>query len=73
MKSWYQKTVDEILNEKKISLLGLKEEEVLRIREEVGENSLTESKKKTTLQEFIENLKNFLVEFLIKKPFISIF
>ena len=73
MKSWYQKTVDEILNEKKISLLGLKEEEVLRIREEVGENSLTESKKKSTLQVFIEQFKDLLVVILIAAALISMF
>jgi P-type Ca2+ transporter type 2C len=73
MKSWYQKTVDEILDEKKISLLGLKEEEVLRIREEVGENSLTESKKKSTLQVFIEQFKDLLVVILIAAALISMF
>lgn len=73
MKLWYQKTVDEILDEKKISLLGLKEEEVLRIREEVGENSLTESKKKSTLQVFIEQFKDLLVVILIAAALISMF
>lgn len=73
MKLWYQKTVDEILGEKKISLLGLKEEEVLRIREEVGENSLTESKKKSTLQVFIEQFKDLLVVILIAAALISMF
>ncbi len=73
MKLWYQKTVEEILDEKKISLLGLKEEEVLRIREEVGENSLTESKKKSTLQVFIEQFKDLLVVILIAAALISMF
>lgn len=73
MQLWYKKTVEEILQEQKISQEGLTSEQVLKIRNEIGDNVLQEAKKKSTLQVFLEQFKDMLVIILIVAAVISMF
>ena len=73
MQQWYKKTMDEILQEQKLSLEGLTSEQAKRIRSEVGENVLQEAKKKSALRVFIEQFKDMLVIILIVAAVISMF
>ncbi len=73
MQQWYKKTMEEILQEQKLSLEGLTSEQAKRIRSEVGENVLQEAKKKSALRIFIEQFKDMLVIILIVAAVISMF
>ena len=65
MKKIYQQTVKEVLDRVKSRESGLTDEEVKRSREACGWNELTEGKKKSILQIFGEQYKDFLVLILI--------
>ena len=71
MKKIYQQTVEEVLDRVKSRELGLTDEEVKRFREACGWNELTEGKKKSILQIFGEQYKDFLVLILIASAVIS--
>ena len=71
MKKIYQQTVKEVLDRVKSRESGLTEEEVKRSREACGWNELTEGKKKSILQIFGEQYKDFLVLILIASAVIS--
>ena len=71
MKKIYQQTVEEVLNRVKSRESGLTDEEVKRSREACGWNELTEGKKKSILQIFCEQYKDFLVLILIASAVIS--
>ena len=71
MKKIYQQTVEEVLDRVKSRESGLTEEEVKRSREACGWNELTEGKKKSILQIFGEQYKDFLVLILIASAVIS--
>ena len=71
MKKIYQQTVEEVLNRVKSRESGLTDEEVKRSREACGWNELTEGKKKSILQIFGEQYKDFLVLILIASAVIS--
>ena len=71
MKKIYQQTVEEVLDRVKSRESGLTDEEVKRSREACGWNELTEGKKKSILQIFGEQYKDFLVLILIASAVIS--
>lgn len=71
MKKIYQQTVEEVLDRVKSRESGLTDEEVKRSREARGWNELTEGKKKSILQIFGEQYKDFLVLILIASAVIS--
>ena len=71
MKKIYQQTVEEVLDRVKSRESGLTDEEVKRSREACGWNELTEGKKKSILQIFGEQYKDFLVLILIVSAVIS--
>ena len=71
MKKIYQQTVKEVLDRVKSRESGLTDEEVKRSREACGWNELTEGKKKSILQIFCEQYKDFLVLILIASAVIS--
>ena len=71
MKKIYQQTVGEVLDRVKSRESGLTDEEVKRSREACGWNELTEGKKKSILQIFGEQYKDFLVLILIASAVIS--
>ena len=71
MKKIYQQTVEEVLDRVKSRESGLTDEEVKRSREACGWNELTKGKKKSILQIFGEQYKDFLVLILIASAVIS--
>lgn len=71
MKKIYQQSVEEVLDRVKSRESGLTDEEVKRSREACGWNELTEGKKKSILQIFGEQYKDFLVLILIASAVIS--
>ena len=71
MKKIYQQTIKEVLDRVKSRESGLTDEEVKRSREACGWNELTEGKKKSILQIFCEQYKDFLVLILIASAVIS--
>ncbi|MDF2511314.1 MAG: cation-translocating P-type ATPase [Herbinix sp.] len=71
MKQWYQLQKDELLQQMNASTDGLTSVQADMIREEKGDNALLEAKKKSTLQVFVEQFKDFLVIILIFAAVIS--
>ena len=71
MKEIYQQTVEEVFERVKGSISGLTSEQVRSSREKCGWNELTEGKKKSILQIFLEQYKDFLVLILIASAIIS--
>ena len=71
MKEIYQQTVGEVLNRVESRISGLTSEQAERSREKCGWNELTEGKKKSILQIFFEQYKDFLVLILIASAIIS--
>ena len=65
MKQYYQLSGEETIMQVNGSLEPLTEEQVLEHQEKYGPNELVEGKKKTTLQIFFEQYKDFLVIILI--------
>ncbi|MCK4552217.1 MAG: cation-translocating P-type ATPase [Tenericutes bacterium] len=69
----YKQTTKEILDEQSVSIKqGLSTEEVLKRQEQYGLNELREKKKKTLLQMFLAQFKDFLVIILLIAAGISI-
>lgn len=71
MKEIYQQTVEEVLDHVESRESGLTSEQVERSRENCGWNELAEGKKKSILQIFFEQYKDFLVLILIASAIIS--
>ena len=71
MKEIYQQTAEEVLGRVKGSISGLTSEQVKDSREKYGWNELAEGKKKSILQIFFEQYKDFLVLILIASAIIS--
>ena len=61
MREIYQQTVEEVLDHVGSRESGLASEQVKRSREKCGWNELAEGKKKSILQIFFEQYKDFLV------------
>lgn len=71
MKNYYQLTTEEVKKQLNGSLEPLTSEEVKQHQEKYGPNELVEGKKKTTLQIFLEQFKDFLVIILIVAAIVS--
>ena len=71
MKEIYQQTVEEVFGRVKGSISGLTSAQVKSSREKCGWNELAEGKKKSILQIFLEQYKDFLVLILIASAIIS--
>lgn len=65
MKAYYQMTGEEVMEQVNGSLEPLTEEQIREHQQKYGPNELTEGKKKTTFQIFLEQYKDFLVIILI--------
>lgn len=71
MKEFYQVSADEVKKRVNGSLEPLTAEEVKKHQEKYGPNELIEGKKKTTIQIFLEQFKDFLVIILIVAAIVS--
>lgn len=69
---WYKKSKDEIVTELATNLeRGLSKDEVLKKREQHGENALTEKKQKSIVTMFLSQFKDFMVIILLFAAAIS--
>ncbi|MGN8631914.1 cation-translocating P-type ATPase [Blautia sp. HCP3S3_G3] len=73
MKAYYNQTSEEIRMELNGTLEPLTDSQVKARQQKYGMNELTEAKKKTTLQIFLEQFRDFLVIILIGSAVISMF
>lgn len=73
MKSYYNETADNVRKELNGTLDFLTDEEVRKRQEKFGPNQLTEGKKKSIFQIFLEQYKDFLVLILIVSAVVSLF
>ena len=73
MSEHYQKSSEEVMNTLGVTDKGLTSEEVQKRHEQFGFNELAEGKRKSTLQVFLEQFKDFLVIILIVAALISAF
>ncbi|MBR3163446.1 MAG: cation-translocating P-type ATPase [Clostridia bacterium] len=72
MKEWFQKTVDETVQELETDLnQGLTVEQVKQRQEKFGLNEIQETKKTSILQRFIAQFKDFMIIVLIVAAIIS--
>lgn len=71
MKTYYQLSAEETMKEINGSTEPLTDEQVREHQEKYGPNELVEGKKKTTLQIFLEQYKDFLVIILIIAAIVS--
>ena len=71
MKEFYQKNMDEILEELGATEQGFTTEQATKILEEKGENVLKEGKRKSTLQVFLSQFADLLVIILMIAAMIS--
>ena len=69
----YQQSTDEVMQKLGVTDQGLIQESVQERRQEYGFNELEEGKRKSTLQVFFEQFKDFLVIILIVAAIISAF
>ncbi len=71
-KQWFQKEIEEVEKELQTDLKnGLSEEQVVQKREKYGLNELQAAKKKTLLQRFIDQFKDFSIIVLIIAAIVS--
>jgi P-type Ca2+ transporter type 2C len=73
MTQFYKKSVQETLEELGVTDQGLTNEKVKKRRQQYGFNELEEAKKKSTVQVFFEQFKDFLVIILLVAALISAF
>lgn len=73
MAEFYQKSVEETLSQLEVSKDGIKSSEVENRRQQYGFNELEEGKRKSTVQVFFEQFKDFLVIILLVAATISAF
>ena len=72
MKEWFQKTVDETVQELETDLnQGLTTEQVKQKQEKFGLNEIQETKKTSILQRFIAQFKDFMIIVLILAAIVS--
>ncbi|WP_461614523.1 cation-translocating P-type ATPase [Clostridium sp. Marseille-QA1073] len=71
MKDYYKRVPEELFNMFNSNSKGLSKEEVEKKRSEYGYNELTEGKKKSILQIFLEQFKDLLVLILVAAALIS--
>ena len=72
MKDFFNKTTEDVLKNFEVTKAGLSDNEVTSSREKYGENLLSEKKKQSTLQVFLEQFKDLLVIILIIAGIVSI-
>ena len=72
-KHCWEKSAFELMEEMKVSADGLSSADAERIRSEVGENILTEEKKKSLFEVFLDQFKDLCVIILIAAAVISAF
>ena len=71
-KKWFYETVDEVEKFFKTDISnGLSQDEIEGKRQEYGTNELTAKKKKSTLQKFLEQFKDFMIIVLILAAIVS--
>ena len=71
-KNWFNKSIDEIREELNIDLeKGLDKDAYLKSLSKFGKNELKAKKKKTLLQKFIEQFKDFMIIVLIISAIVS--
>ena len=71
-KNWFNKEVEEVEKELKTNReKGLTEEQVIKIREQKGYNALEVAKKKSLLQKFLDQFKDFSIIVLIIAAVVS--
>ena len=71
-KNWFNKKIEEIEKELKTNREnGLKQEQIQEIRNEKGYNELQAAKKKTIIQRFIDQFKDFSIIVLIIAAIVS--
>ena len=71
-KNWFNKKIEEIEKELKTNIEnGLKQEQIQEIRNEKGYNELQAAKKKTIIQRFIDQFKDFSIIVLIIAAIVS--
>ena len=73
MKAYYNETVETVRRDLNGEQDFLTNEEVKRRQEKFGFNELAEGKKKSSLQIFLEQYKDFLVLILIVSAVVSLF
>ena len=73
MREYWKQSSEELKKEFGVTDAGLSEAQVKKIREEKGENILTESKQKSVLQVFLQQFCDLLVIILIIAAIISAF
>ena len=73
MSEHYRKSSDEVMKALGVTDKGLSSEEVKKRHEQFGYNELAEGKKKSTMQVFFEQFKDFLVIILLVAALISAF
>ncbi|MBP3040809.1 calcium-translocating P-type ATPase, PMCA-type [Bacillaceae bacterium Marseille-Q3522] len=73
MSDFYQKSPDEVMKALGVTEGGLTTEEVEKRRQQFGYNELAEGKKKSMLQIFFEQFKDFIVLILIVAAVVSAF
>lgn len=73
MNNFYKKSADDVLTEIGVTKAGLNDTTVEKRREKYGYNELAEGKRKSTIQVFFEQFKDFLVIILIIAALISAF
>nr|WP_312292433.1 cation-translocating P-type ATPase [Clostridium chromiireducens] len=73
MKEFYKKSPEESLEVLGVTSKGLNEEEIKKRREQHGFNELEEAARKSPLQVFLEQFKDFLVIILLGAAIISAF
>ena len=72
MKTYFNESIKDVLNDLGTSKDGLTNEQVKNHREKYGENALNEKKKKSTIGVFFEQFKDLLVVILIIAGIVSI-
>lgn len=73
MKEFYKKSPEESLKILSVTSKGLNEEEIKKRREQYGFNELEEAERKSPLQVFLHQFKDFLVIILLGAAIISAF
>ncbi|NRT75317.1 magnesium-transporting ATPase (P-type) [Clostridium beijerinckii] len=73
MKEFYKKSPEESLEVLGVTSKGLNEEEIKKRREQHGFNELEEATRKSPMQVFLEQFKDFLVIILLGAAIISAF
>lgn len=73
MSEFYRKSTEKVMKSLGVTNKGLSDEEVQKRREQYGFNELAEGKRKSTVQVFFEQFKDFLVIILLVAAIISAF